>query len=175
MKIYSGVTAQPEFPAVDLTERNAESLELLLANKAVVAEGHQIADQSSWAFRIGHPAVVEGGSHFVDSEGAKIAAIEHGVMIFEAMTVAVNGLRVTQDIQAVQQAALSTYGGRRGDNTLRVLTSRERFQEEMPIASEVINSTSARFVGRLTDYAVLGAALEREIALSKATLDYGDK
>lgn len=41
--ITIGLEAQPEFPQIDLTEKNAELLELMLANKAMITSSHELA------------------------------------------------------------------------------------------------------------------------------------
>lgn len=111
----------------------------------------------------------------LDLYGERVAAVEHGVMTFEAMTVAVAGLNVSRDILAVNQGAMTVCGAREGNNSRRMLGILEEFQSQMPRAAEVITASSARLVGPLTDYALLGASLERYITLSEATLDYGEE
>ena len=172
MKIYTGPEAQPGFPEDDLSDKNADALELLLANKLVVQQSHTAAEQAEWAFCVGHPAAVEGGSSAVDIEGARVAALEHGVMVFEAIAVAVAGLKVTQDKLAINHAVMSVRGARVGDTIQQVLEMEDQFRDEMPRTVGVIESTSRRHFGPATNYAVLGAALERHIALSQVIMDY---
>lgn len=58
--LMTGTEAQPEFPAEDLTDKNAEALELMMANLQIVQDMHTVAERHAWAFRVGHPAVVAG-------------------------------------------------------------------------------------------------------------------
>lgn len=86
----SSLIPQPEFPEVDLREENVNMLAVLLANQLVVSNAHRLADRNDLLFRAAHPATVDAAEHLFDA-GAKVAAVEHGVMVFEAMTTRVLG------------------------------------------------------------------------------------
>ena len=93
-------------------------------------------------------------------------------MVFEAMTVAVTGLAVTNNMLNVNSRAARLFG-HTDEGALRthMLGVVEDFRVELPRTAEVIISASRRFVGHLTDYALLGAALERHIALDGSCID----
>ena len=173
MNVLVGIDTQPEFPELDLTEENAQTLELLLANKMIVQNAHALADRNEWAFRVGHPAVIMGGRAAMTFEGAQVAAVEHGVMVFEAMTTVVSGQSISNDVIGINHAALTVTGARAGNNKSRLLEIVDQFQQDMPRTTEVIVSASRRHVGGLAMYAVFGAALERYVALGQTVMDYG--
>ena len=170
MNLVVGLEAQPEFPQQDLTERNAEFLELMLANHAVVTNSHEFAEMGAWAFKVGHPAIRAGVEQVYD--GDRVVAIEHGVMVFEAMNVAVVGLAASNDMIVVNRAATGLLRQATSEGRLahQVINAIDVFKAQMPRSAEVLVSASRRFVGPLTDYALLGAALEREIALADILL-----
>jgi hypothetical protein len=62
MTLVVGLEAQPLFPFEDLNNRNAGLLEVMLANQLFVSAGHTAAEQTRWAFRVGHPATIGGGA-----------------------------------------------------------------------------------------------------------------
>ncbi|MCB9819797.1 hypothetical protein H6796_00605 [Candidatus Nomurabacteria bacterium] len=77
-ELITGITPQEDFPRVDLSEENAELLELMLANLELVNSGHEMGEGVSWMFRVGHPAVVVGLGRIYDKPEL-LEAIDHGV------------------------------------------------------------------------------------------------
>ena len=53
-----GLEAQPDYPAKDLTDSNAELLSLMLANPTLANGGHVAIEQCVPAFRLFHPAAI---------------------------------------------------------------------------------------------------------------------
>lgn len=167
------IEPQPGFPAVDLEKPNDEVLTLMLANEAAVRASHAYADGANWSFRVGHPAIATTMSGMFDKQGSIVAAVEHSIMVFEAMTVAVRGSRAEcfsgEDSGRVNRNALRLVVAPPEDvhaHTDRVLGE---FMTAMPRAAGVIAEASERFVGQdNTRYALAGAALERNIIF-----DYG--
>ncbi len=143
----------------------------MLANKAIITSSHKLAEMGAWAFRVGHPATTAGASRFY--EGDSVAAVEHGVMVFEAMTVAVVGLGASNDMLKVNRAATKLFSPATRESRLseQMTNALDVFKTKMPRSADVIVSASRRFVGHFTEYALLGAALEREIALADITFD----
>lgn len=169
MKILTGIGAQPNFPAEDLTDENASVLELLLGNSLVVQQGHDQAERHNWVFRIGHPTAVRSAQRLYD--GSYIDAVEHGVAVFEAMNVAVVGMHAAQtDVFKVNSNAYDLLAGF-SDGRLRneTIDALQQFMEDLPRTAEVIASTSRRYVGPLTDYALLGASIEQKMILDSIT------
>lgn len=170
MAIITGLEPQPGFPLEDLSDKNASTLELLLANKLIVDEWHDVAENIAWAFRVGHPAAVRGAERIYD--GAHVEAVSHGVAVLEAMNTAVIGSVASDaDMFRVNASAHdlisnASEGRLRGHSIAAI----QDFREEMPRTAEVVQSTSRRFFGSLTEYAILGAALERRIVLDSVTL-----
>lgn len=163
MNLPLSLRIQPEFPLVDLTDPNAEFLELLLANEHVVKKGHELAENFNWVYRVGHPAVMHSAERMLD--GTYISAVSHGVAVLEAMSSAVSGTCTADadkfmfNVKAYEMIRDASEGGLRGKS----IDTLQGFREQMPRATEVIGSTSQRLFGPLTEYAILGAALERQI------------
>lgn len=165
MKIIIGIETQPSFPLEDLSDKNAETLELLLSNKLIVSEFHDVAEKSAWAFKVGHPATTHCAGRLYD--GAYIEAVSHGAAVLEAMNTAVVGVAASEaDMFRVNSSAHDLIShaseGRLRGHSLAAL---DDFRDQMPLTAEVVGSASRRFFGALTDYAILGAALERRIVV----------
>jgi hypothetical protein len=166
-EIITGITHQPNFPNEDLSESNADMLELMLANKELLQLSHEAVEQLSWIFRVGHPSIVFSASHIFD-EDERLAALNHGVVSFEAITAMVGGNAMDSDLFPTNREAsrllqlkptrLSNYF----DEAL------EDFRGYTPRTAEVVRASSARFHGALTTYALLGAAMSRKFELSVA-------
>jgi len=165
------IEAQPEFPAQDLTDSNAESLELMMASLEIVQQMHHAAEQREWSYSVEHPSILAGTSRLY--EGSFVGAVGHGVTVFEAIHTAVVGQSASRDMLVVNQKATRLFNGSLRENELSddMIRAVDNFKESMPRTCEVVASASERFIGSyLTAYAVLGAALEREIALDEITL-----
>ena len=166
-ELLTGLSAQQEFPRVDLTEDNADMLELLMANAELVGQSHQAIEQVSWVFKLGHATIMH-GAPLIHDDDARLAAIDHGAATFEAMTCLMQGIAVVSDIQVVNNQAARlrkttvTKLGNYMDESL------DSFTTEMPRTVDVIRSSSRRFHGPLTNYAILGAAMSRRFDLDSA-------
>lgn len=76
--------SQPNFPLEDLTDTNAEILAVLLTDSAALHAHHQVAEQSSFLYRIAHPALVSSiGPTLSDRE--KIDAYGYGIEAYESI------------------------------------------------------------------------------------------
>lgn len=157
-ELLTGLTLQPDFPREDLTDSNADILELMMANLQVVKEQHKIADQLSWSFRIGHSALVISSSH-VFEEKQHLAALNYGITVFEAMAASVGAGIMRSDTQGViaRTHELTQFDGRE----MREYQdgASEDFAIAAPRTAEVVKISALRFHKHLATYALIGAAL----------------
>ncbi len=65
-EILTGIYPQADFPRVDLTDGNADMLELMMANVDIVNESHRLVEDTSWIFRVGHATVLHGTKRTYD-------------------------------------------------------------------------------------------------------------
>lgn len=168
MSIITGLEAQPRFPYEDLTDNNADMLELMLANIELVEHGHTAAEDVSWVFRVGHPALMDGIDRVYDAP--KVDAVNHGITTFEALSAMVTSeTPLTHDF-FVANARAAELSAKFKERDLRDYIDRsiEAFQTETPKTTEIVARSSRRFYGSLTHYAVLGAALSRQFELESA-------
>lgn len=166
--LVSPVEPQEMFPYEDASDSNAQYLSLMLANKLLVDTGHKAAEETNWAYRVGHPSIERSAQRIYDV--SYIDAISHGVALLEAMNVYLNGMYADRsDTLVVNQSAFHLVAGATEaelrDETLGKL---DEFKHQMPRTTEVIADASQRFFGPFTEYAVLGAAIQRGIII-KAT------
>lgn len=164
MTYIARIVPQPNFPHEDISDSNAAMLELMLADRQTVTDGHQASERISLVFKIGHPAVLSGLARVYD-ESDRLGAIDHGVATFEAatsllgqvpegevFTIGANGLALTSGLT---DRSLGQY----------VETAYSSFIDDLPRTRTVIASASERYFPHYTDYAVLGAALVRQFEL----------
>ncbi|AHB42746.1 hypothetical protein RAAC3_TM7C00001G0909 [Candidatus Saccharibacteria bacterium RAAC3_TM7_1] len=164
MSIITGLELQPRFPHEDLSDTNADLLELMLANPDVVHQGHLQGERFSWAFRVGHPAAVRGSGRIYEND-LHIEAIDHGVASFEAMAMLV-GAEISEDEFTVNANAVALVSQLKEFKLQHYLDfALDSFREDTPRAVEVVNLASRRFYGALTSYALLGAAIARQFEL----------
>lgn len=163
-ELLTGIQPQAEFPRVDLTDDNADMLELMLANTQIVNESHRLVEASSWIFRVGHATVMHGTKRTFDADD-RLAAVDSGIVTFEALTAMVSGMASTSDMLAVnnQASRLIQADGRKLDEYIEA--SVESFSADMPRTRGVIEQSTRRFHGHLTGYAMLGAAMSRQFEL----------
>lgn len=169
-ELLTGLTPQPDFPREDLSDTNADLLELMLANPDLVHLGHLEGEKMSWAFRVGHPAVVRGTSRLYDDD-TYTEAVDHGVASFEAMATMV-GSEVTTDSFTVNANAVALASQLKEYKLQQYIDSAlDSFRENTPRAAEVISLSARRFYGALSSYALLGAALARQFEIDASPED----
>ena len=163
--------AQPEFPLVDLTKENTNALALTLANAAMVTAFHSSGESSAFAYRVGHPAVMRSSAQLY--EGSRIDALEHGIMVFEAINAVVAATEADKLSPYIVQKTALWLDVQASDTELRKnsIDAIDTFKTELPNTTEVVAEASHRFFGALTEYAILGAALERDIVVSAQSFD----
>ena len=163
----TGLKAQPNFPREDLSDTNAEWLELMLANRQLLEQGHQASENVSWTFRVGHKALAKETVAVYDDD-RQTEAINHGIVTFEAINVMVNSDYPFNDISGVNRTAHKLLLLDERDIPRRIDQAVDVFQVQTPRTAEVISRSSQRFYGSLTAYAILGAALSRQFELDCA-------
>lgn len=165
-KFITGLTPQPNFPREDLTADNALLLELLIANPDLAQVSHQVSEELSWVFRVGHPAILQGMQRLYDDPTC-IGAINNGVMMFETTTAMVAATPKAGDwIKVIRNG--SELATRSNSNTLneQIEDAVADFRRDLPLTGEVIAAASERFFPQLTAYSLLGAALSYQFEQS---------
>ncbi|HET7629956.1 MAG TPA: hypothetical protein VFK03_01140 [Candidatus Saccharimonadales bacterium] len=165
MNVLTGLENQPDFPKQDLTESNAQLLELMLANFEIVETGHRQAELISWVYRVGHRSEVMASQRIMHSE-AQLESFDHGVRTFEAASSLVRSTAGEFDELIVNHNGVALVHAM-SDDQLRdyISEAREKFGLEMPKTVEVVTETSKRLNASLAGYAIFGAALARQFEL----------
>lgn len=169
-EIYTPLRVQPEFPEVDLTEENADHLSLMLQNKQVTQQYHQ-GGEGVFVFRQLHPALTHGVETIYD-EAARVDAISHGMMVFEAINAAVASARpadVSEHTLSVVIAKPKTV--QRISDPAQTQEVSNYFVEKLPRTAGVVTSASERFFPSHLHYALAGAALECLITSQALCID----
>lgn len=156
---------QPEYPLLDLTLSNKLSLASEMTNRLLVEQQPDSATQKQLELKVDHPSITVNASEIRD--GYYIDAIGHGLAMLTAISVSVDGLRPSAaDVFRIDTGAdkllIAAHDGRIGDDALEAL---QVFEEQMPHTREVIVVSSKRYFGSLTKFALLGAAIERQMIL----------
>jgi hypothetical protein len=155
----------PEFPLQDLSEDNADVLELMLANAEIVTQGHVYAEKTSWVYRAGHPVLLVAlKSLFDDRE--HIHALDHGIRSYEATAWLTKSITEHCDMFTINAHAC-TLASQLGETGLSAHIDHavQKFTTELPRTAHVIAQSSARFYPALSQFAVAGAALTRQFAI----------
>ncbi len=165
MELITGIELQPEFPKEDLSENNALLLELLLANQPMLQAAHTAIKEVSWISRVGHPTINRCANNLYE-DSTQEEAIDHGIVGYEA----IHSL-VVPTIERVHSFATE----RQSIRLLRdfdieelrnhALDTADDFTNTLPRTSVTIERMSKRFIGNMTHYALLGAALARRFEL----------
>ncbi len=158
------LTPQPDFPRVDLTDDNAELLELMLQNATIRRDSHQLAESAVQPYRPTHQALVMMATRHLTSENAY--GIHAGATTLEAITALVQPHLREYDSNETFRRTISLSLVDELDEALALLENAgERFSREQPNTREVILTVVSRYNSSLGKSAILGAALVRQIEL----------
>ncbi len=163
--------SQPNFPQEDLTDSNAQILDILLSDPSAHAEHHQVAEQGSFLYRFGHPALVSRvASSFFERE--MIHVYEYGIEAYEAIA-SLATLRFNRPGHSYEETKLYFSTPQRLTDTATMLDDQiDEFEATMPNTSHVIESITKRSNAALAHYAIAGAAMA--YTLEKAVIDRPD-
>ncbi len=163
---FAGVTPQPKFPMIDLTPENERILAVRTANREHVEEVHGLLSWESGYIDQVNPVTRDVMSRVFSGEWSYASdASFYGVMVFEALLGYVDA-----DVLQSDTVAIGTVVGRVLDYDGRELDRyRQRAIESMRDdgirTKEAIDDGMQRFYKSATYYALVGAAVSRQIAL----------
>lgn len=163
-EILTGIRPQPEFPNEDLSEDNATLLEFMMANVDLVYESHRMVEQASIVLRISHPSILHATGRVYD-ETERLAAVNHGVSIFEAINAIVGSKAVSSDYATADRHNSQLINLRQSKLTDYFEDALGEFTSTTPRTAEVVRASSSRFYDPLTTYSILGAAMSRKFEL----------
>jgi hypothetical protein len=155
---------QPRFPYDDLTESNAEFLQLILANDEIASRGHAEAENARSVFKIGHQILLRAGQR-LDYESSQGEAMDKGTAMFEVMSAMVNVAPAASSQFKVRDIGAALEGVF-DEEWVRnyFIDSYDCFRHENPLAADVVRSAS-RLSSSMAEYAVLGAAISRHFEI----------
>jgi len=157
-----------DFPQQDLSAHNAQLLELMLANREIVARGHSRAEKVSYVYEVGYLAIkVVADDIFTNHDSRK--AFHHGIRSFEAIAWLTHSAPQRCDMFAVHNAykRISILSP---DELIGYLDETyQGFAAELPRTAQVITESAKRFFPSVTQYAAYGAALTRQFALDSTS------
>lgn len=159
--------SQSDFPREDVTENNADMLELLLLHDATIELSHISAEKISYLYRLGHKTlVITAEPHFDDSQ--RSAAFSQGIKTFEAIAALIrpdfdiskhgNKPHIDSEIIGTRQHLTDEFMG-------TVEHVRDQFTSELPRTKTLIGQSATRFCRNYQDYAITGAAVARWLEL----------
>lgn len=162
----TGLEAQPDYPADDLTDGNAELLSLMLANDSLVLGGHVQAEASIQAFRLLHPTATTSANRVFDDHD-RVAVVDHGVACYEALCALV-AARAEMDIFVAAKVCALLERATTGSIETYVHEATEQMCNVLPRTARVIHEASTRRYGYFARLAVTGAALAWRMELDVA-------
>jgi hypothetical protein len=165
MGLITGLTTQEVFPREDLTADNAALLELLLSNEKLRTEGHTLADQSVWAYLIGHQAIMAAGRQLDDFDTARRRAFAGGIVTYEAASAYVRLVPPDYNRGVVRAAATEMTMTNHASFFAYLEEADGRFRAHMPNMLAVVQGTVELTSMHLTEYAIHGAALACQLEL----------
>lgn len=162
--IMSIMTLEPQsnFPLEDVSDTNAEKLELLLLNKEIVNKGQRDARMVSWLYKTGNAAIESAIRHIFDENSAN--ALAEGIKTYEALSALVNPLidiKVHND-PTVHRSIIELHSELRDNTTGALINAHDDFIK-FPRTATLVEEHAARFNPGYEDYAKTGAALAHQL------------
>lgn len=171
MSLLRGIESQPNFPREDLTDDNADLLELMLQNEDVLLRGHWAAEEAAWLYNYAHPAARQAGGRLAAVE-PHLSAFSHGVAAYEAIAALVQATPAEQTAESllVVKANALTLRSHLGEAALfsYVDGASEQFKAEMPRTAKVVEESGRRLQCDVAGYAIIGAGVARQFELAAA-------
>lgn len=166
LQIMSLVVAEAQelFPHEDISESNAELLELCLLHQPTIEAGHSIAEDLSLFYKYGHQ-VLETASRFSITNHSEIATLSYGIAIYETIAAFVRptaDTRLHNDI-AIKHPLRLTYTNIKTDFRSEANYCYVRFSKALPRTQEVVGTIATRFCLADPRFAMLGAAFAFEL------------
>lgn len=161
---------QLDFPEADLSDSNAAFLELFLQNQQQVEIMHPEVEKSRLLFELAHAAAKQAQANFPQDDHH--ASFTHGFTLYEIMS-----SMVAPKIDEVSRTSVHVAAGHfnlalQAHNRTDILTdARDEFMAQQPRTAEVIDLASKRLYPHLSYYAVIGAAIERQLELETRQYD----
>lgn len=164
MGLITSITAQEDFPRVDLTPDNTGMLAVMLSSRDFLEAGHDRAEEAVLLYRLGHPAVMRAaGREFLNNAG-QAGAFRTGIAAFEVAMMLINGRGIyNPDAVKVCTSAVAVIRPERFLDLL--LETDTAFRELMPNTCEVVAEAAKRDYPSLVTHAIAGAAFARQLEL----------
>lgn len=150
--------SQPGFPLEDLSDGNADKLELLMLNKEIVEQSQRFARMNSYLYKVGNFAIEMAFRDILSQTGS--VAINHGIRAYEAMSALVNPVidnRIHNDI-SVSKNIIELHAELREYPLVAVEDAKENLHH-YPNLEGVVLENARRFCPEHLDYVQTGAGL----------------
>lgn len=155
---------QPDFPEEDLTQTNAAFFDMFLQNQALLEASHPAAEQNSLLFHFAHMTASQ--AHETFNEDSYHASFTHGFTLYEIMSSLVAPRSpYLSDISVVAATRSLNIALRTKKQDEFFNNARDEFITKQPTTAEVIKIAASRYHPGIAHYAVMGAAIERQLEL----------
>lgn len=162
--------SQPSFPEVDLSENNAAFLEMFLQNQSLVEASHPNAEASQLLYRMAHWAVEQSKDSFNNPDTH--ASFTQGFTMYEVVSTLVSPTPIVAQEKSIFTATRDLVNALRSRQMDEFLTDAyDEFIQSQPRTTEVIVNAAKRYHAGLTQYALMGAAIERQLELETREYD----
>jgi hypothetical protein len=157
---------QYDFPQTDISDSNADLLELLLLHGETAELSHASAERVSYLYKIGHRALSMAAlPHLDDDERSR--AFSYGIATFEAVSALVRPqFDVTRhNTIDINFKVLSAHRQLDSDFIPTLTEARDTFSDVLPRTKQLVGQSATRFCRHYSDYAVTGAALAWQLEI----------
>ena len=161
---------QPDFPAVDLSENNALFFELLLTSRAQVEQHHRSAEAAELLYKLGHASVRLSADTFANESGYE--SLQYGLAGYEIIaSIIVTPREPLADIvpHVAARSLITTLHKSTAPDFMQDLY--DEFTHEQPITTQVIRAAASQHHAATAHYAVIGAAIGRQLDLDAREFD----
>jgi len=162
------IEAQHDFPDKDVTDSNAEILDLLMLNWDIIKKSHTSAEAAHYLYRLGHKSLVAAVTPQINNPN-HIEAFSHGIAVYEAVAAMARPKAYPESDAGVSLEVISMQHALMHDHDLTgtLTNAHEQFQDEQPRLARVIGDSAARFCqGGTAVYAKTGAAIARQLEIN---------
>lgn len=155
--------APTDFPTSDIDQATADTVELLVMNREIVTNSHEIAEGTSFLYKAGHVALTATARSVLPHERAE--AVSYGVTLYESVATMLRPLvdpSIHNGLDA-NKAMLNAHLRLKRRFINELSEANDQFLAEMPQTAQVVAAGGERQHPKDVSFVLAGAALARQL------------